>query len=368
MRRLPTRLLRRGAVVLAATTTVAGGAGLASAQDSTTVSTALGDSSRQLALTDLAGLDLDDLALVPGAPAPFRVNVTDSGILPTDSFTVEGTLNNLYQVSAGEADGYNFATFIPSDEVTLDFVPNPLGAVDPTLLLSPDWLLNAPTDVTCGLVASLLGSTEATLATLTDPLCGLTGAITGTAGVAVDDIPLDGFAIPDVALDGLGLDALPIALSVDLLDSGTFTTPDCANGIGAGDSGCTATSPTSLTMLGGQGLPLAALPGALADLLAGVLPSGDIVPDISTATAVIATLRSDANAGVADIGAALAEYAPGDQATLINGLFTVITAGFDVDDILATAGTHTSVPRLTVNPTTSNPGAYAGTLTATLVE
>lgn len=355
---------RRSTVALTTAVLVAAASAAAAQTTGTTVTTSLGESSRQLTLTDLGGDVLTDLGLVPGAPAPFRVNVTDRGILPTDGFAVDLTLNNLYLQQDGTTD---FANMIPSGEVTVDFAPNPLDADGVTALLNPDLLLRTVGTLDCDVVATALGSTVAALGVSTDPLCGATGPLFGT-GVDIDSLPVDGSAIPDIGLDSLPIDALPIALDPSALLGGPFSEPDCANGIGSGDPSCgTGAAATTRRVLVGVGLPDVALPPALQALLEGAIPTGEVVGAVTTLEAVLAGMASSGDARLADVASELSRYTPVQATTIVNDAFEAIPA-LDVADLAGIAGTYTSVTRLTVNPTTLLSGSYAGSLTATLVE
>lgn len=359
---------RRVATAAALTAAMAAASAVGATADETTISTTLGTSSRQLSVVDLTGATLDELALTPGTPATFRVSVTDSGVLPTDGFSVAATLNNLYRVETG--GGYDFATQIPSAEVTLDYAANALGMAGNLLSFSPDELLSTVGAVDCADVAAALATTEAALSVLTDPLCGVTGLLLGDPdGITATDLPLDASVLSAIDLGALATSALPIGVDAADLDTGAFTVADCANGIGAGDAGCGGTTGTARTMMVGTAAT-DPLPTALVDVINAARTATDVVgtDGVTTTTAVLTALQDAAATDVVDLGAALAGYGAADLETLVNALFEVTPVAPDLAGILSVTGTYHAFPRLTVDPSSAVAGQYGGTLTITLLD
>jgi hypothetical protein len=385
MPRMTRRAHRLAALVLALTVATSG---LALAQtDQATVSTQAisGASSRDLSLHDLTGAALTDLALRPGRPAPFEVRVTDESYALDEGFAVQMTMNHLYRVTEG---GYAFGDRIESADVTLGYATNPLDVVGAALDLEPVFLLSG--SISCADAAAALNLTV--LNVLTNPVCSLASSVLGiadplallgsTTKLQFSGIPIAGDLLADLGLDELDLTDLPIDLSAGT-EAGPFTGPDCENGIGAGDSGCaTGTPKTGYTVLAGA--PVTSLTGDLLGHLGGLLPA---VPPVASLTGDGALLSLSEVAGVldgalGDLSGAQRDAAQALLSTLTStgytndGKLALVTSTLSLaldtvslDSLLGLTGAYRGFPTLTVD-TSDAPaaGAYAGTVTVTLVE
>lgn len=344
-------------------------AGIASAQESVTVSvsTTATAGTRQLRVTDVAGTtDLTELSLSSSAPTPFRVIVEDSNTLPTDGFEVTSTLNNLY-LSDG-AGGYTFGSFIPSSDVSVTY-GTPITASGVNLDLGPDYLLSG-SGIDCDAISALGVDLTGVTCTLPNLALDLLGAVTG--GLTISGVPFEGMTIDDIDLSALDVGALPVAL--DGNQSGNYGVPDCSNGIGAGK--CSASPAAGIRYMRGTGLTdISGLTGVLSDgLTSSPFVSADGTPAIATVDAIRTALLNSADGAVVDFGELLAQLGPGDQVTVLNSLFQdgSLSYALDpiaIDDLAGLFGSYNSYPRLSVD-TTRAPveGTYSGTLTVTLVD
>ncbi|HWB72291.1 MAG TPA: hypothetical protein VG452_08730, partial [Egibacteraceae bacterium] len=325
--------------------------GLALAQSTTTVTTTVAGGSRQLAVTDLAGNPLTAMALSPGVPTAFRVRVADSDYLATQGFAVQSTLTNLYRQGDG---GYDYATSIPSTRVSVSYPTSPLSLAATAVDLQPDYLLDSAAPIDCSAVATILGLSA--LQQLTDPLCGLLNTLTGSA-LSFSDVPLTGTTLTDIDLGGLGAADLPVAVAAGS-DAGSYTAPDCVNGIGAA-AGCTG-SGTVRTYLTGTP-PGASLNAALTTLLngqtlAGPLASADGTGAVAPVSAAVQALQNAPSTAVADFGNTLTQYSGAQQTDLINGLIAAARDTIEPADLAALTGQYHAFPQLSVSPDDAGAG------------
>lgn len=337
--------------------------GLGQAQSQTTVTVSVGSGSRQLAVTDLAGQSLAAMALQPGTPSTFRVAVTDTDYLPTQGFSVQSTLTNLYRVTES---GYDYTTSIPSSDVSVSYATNPLAVAGAAVDLNPDYLLSNLVTIDCAAVAGILGLDATQM--LTDPLCGLLSTLTGSA-LTFTGVPLDGGPRVDIVLDSLDPSQLPLPIAAGG-DTGAYTSPDCVNGIGAA-AGCAGTGTARTYMTGTP--PAGALNSALTTLLAGnaltgPLASADGTGAIASTSAVVGALQGSVTTAVADFGNTLTQYTGAQQLQLVNGLVQGALEEIQGIDLAKLTGQYQGFPRLTAAPGSVASGQYAGTLTVTLVE
>lgn len=329
--------------------------------------TAAGTGSRQLQLFDLAGNPLTALDLRAGVPAPFRVNVTDTGIgqltSATAGFTVSATMNNLY--AAGSPTG----VFIRSADVAVGFPAAGAKDVTGSLAVLPRTVLNGAIAgcttvggvLTPPAIAGLTGLTAAQVGTL----CGALG----TTGVTVTNLPV--VAAATQTLNNL----TDVALSLGGQSSGAFTNADYANGIGARDTrGAGAPAGTPRTLL--TGVPT--ISTALQTLLNGVQATVQALPVVSPTGAgaqtsvndVVGQMLAPANSafGLAALGSALAGLTPA-QATAVLSTLTGTVQSLGLGDITSLTGGYNSYPVLTATPSSAPAaGTYRGTLTVTLVQ
>lgn len=357
------RPARRATVLVAATACLAAAAlpalaepSVSGSPSSSTVSLSVGGGgTRQLQLLDLAGNPLTDLSLRPGAPAPFRVRVVDTGVGaltdPKTAFSVSATLNNLY------ADGAPSGAFIPSGDVRVSFPAS--GAVDAVGSLTA-----VPRVVLYG-----------TLGGCTDPT-GLLGVVTDLLQATRlctalnDGVVLDGLEVLSSTTTALNSVAdVPFALAGQT--GGAFTAADFVNGIGRTDTRGTGTG-TAVPLLSGTPSltslvdELNALEAQVAAL--PVLSSTGVGSKVSV-SAVVGSLLTSPDAELATLGSALSALLPSQVQTLLS-IVTGVVQDIGLGDITSTTGSYSAVPVLTATPTTAPAagGTYSGTMTVTLVQ
>lgn len=345
---------------------------LAVAQESVEVSTELDVGSRVLEVTDLAGQDLQGLALVPGRASAFRVAVRDTMADTVDpNFTFEGydvdsSLTNLYATTAPGT--YDFSDLIPAGEVTLGSATSPLDVRDMLAQLDPDYLLSA-TGVTCEAIAAELGLDLLTLAS--NSTCLLLGTLTG--GLSFTDVALAGTPLDQIDLSALAASQLPLVPTAGQDAGRTYAEPDCTNGVGALHlQGCgTEAATTDLTML--SAAPAASLSAQLDAILAAAVPGPLASLDGTGAKASLQdVLDAMANSGVAEVSSfatnLAADFSQAQQLVVVNELLSATVGTLGLDDLVGYGALASGFPTLKVDPSTATAGVYTGTLTVRLIE
>lgn len=334
------------------------------AQESSEVSVDVaGPASRQLALLDLTGQPLEDLALRSGVPMPFRVDVTDAGLSaltdPTSSFTVNATLNNLY--SGGDAAG----AFLPSSSV---MVGPPVGgglSALGELLAQPTALLNG-TLAPCQVDAETALPELVPLPDLAQPLTDAVCEALGVQGLTLDDLPVQ---LPLETLTGT-LGELPFDLQGAL--GGAFTEADYVNGIGAADTRGTGGGTARQLLSGLPTVPLG-LQTLLDDLQAELGTLLPVSPDgtgaLLTAEELVQALVASSDAQASQLGAALTDLTPAEVDTLLAPV-TALIDSLGLDDLLDLNAVYRSLPVITAVSTgaPAQGGTFTGTMTVTLVQ
>lgn len=355
-RRPATVLLAAAACVCAASLPALAEPTVSGSPTSSTVSlTTSGTGTRQLQLLDLAGKPLTDLSLRPGAPAPFRVSVVDTGVGaltdPKTAFTVNATLNNLY--ADGKADG----AFIPSGDVKVSFPAS--GALDAV------GSLTAVPRVVLG--GALGGCTNAaSLLTVVNDLLKATKLCTALN----DGVALDGLEVVSSTTQQLqSIADVPFALAGQT--GGPFTAADHVNGIGKADSRGTGAG-TAVPLLTGTPSVASLVDelNALEATVAGlpVLSETGVGSQVSVSS-VVAALLTSSNAELATLGSALSALLPSQVQAALSGV-TATVQDLGLGDITSTTGVYSSVPVLTATPKAvpAAGGTYSGTMTVTLVQ
>jgi hypothetical protein len=354
------RLAAAGAALLLAATATAAGA-----QNETAVSTALTEpNSPMLEVTDLVGQPLTALALSPGRPSAFRVGVRHE--LPTtmDGYTVESSMGNLYATTG--PGSYDFTTSIPSNEVTLAYATSPLNLRDAAAQVEPTYALGTISAITCQALAEALGVTL--LSIVEDPICVLLDTISG--GLTFSGIPVDGLPL-ELDLAGLLPTELPL-VPVAGQDQGVFAEPDCLHGLGFQDSGCgSGTAGTEHTMMAAS--KAASLDAAVNTVLSSSVPatlvSADDTGTMATLTDIVTALATSGDANVSDFATSLAnDFSEAEQILILNDLVTGVVQTAGIGDVIGVGGLFNAFPTLTVDPATTTPGTYTGTLTIRLIE
>lgn len=329
--------------------------------DSSTVSLAsTGAGTRQLELLDLAGANLTNLQLRPGAPSPFRVRVTDTGVGQltdaTSGFTVSATLNNLY------AGGDPSAAFIPSKDVSVSFpAAGATSALGDITALPRTVLAGSISGCTTLLALSELTGLVATSGAGLE-LCNAVGS-TGLTISALEVVTNAEKLLDDVS-------DVPFALTGQ--ESGPFTLADYKNGIGATDTRGAGAAGTPLGLL--KGTPsVADLSDELAAVKSQVQALAPVSADGTSAqtavTQVIGEMLASTDAQVAALGNALSALTPAQAAAVVKTL-TGTVQDIGLGDLLGVTGSYNATPVLTATPSTAPAaaGTYSGTMTVTLVQ
>jgi hypothetical protein len=326
------------------------------------VSTQIGQSSsRQLQLLQLSGEALEELGLRPGVPAPFRVQVTDTGVNQLTSadsgFTVQSVLNNLY------LDGVASADFIPSLDVRVDFPAGGAQNAVGSLVALPRTVISGELGDCVTLKGALASLSSLNL--LSGPGLALCDAL-GLTGITIEGITV--LTSTEKTLTDLA--AVPFSLGGQ--QSGAYTDADYGSGIGFGDSRKTG-KPLGTTKALLVGAP--SISSALQDQLDGlkaqvqgslklVSPDGtDAQTDLETVIGVLLTTPA-----TAALGNALAGLTPTQASDILNTL-TGLVEDIGLGDILSVNGVYNAFPVLTADPQ-GDPaqGTYRGTMTVTLVQ
>lgn len=332
----------------------------------TTVTLTAGTGTRQLAVLDLSGNALTTLAIKPGVAQPFRVRVTDTAVSDlTTNFSVSAVMNNLYLQNGSS---YNYATKIPSSDLSISYPTDPLSASGVSLSDLPQVAV-AGTLPTCAtlVTAGVLSAAEITGTGDAVPLCTLLDATTPLAVGGVDSLatPLAKTVVP--ALTNLA--DLPFQISGN--QSGSFTNADYQNGIGASDTSGNGAAGTALMVM--QGVP--AMSPALSNEVASAIgslsnipltsPPGGSAAQTSLNDLMSALSQSSAYSSLAN---SLAQVPASEAAGVLNYLTGTLVPPA-ITNVLSETGTYNAFPELSVNPSATAPaGTYQGTMTITLVQ
>lgn len=331
--------------------------------------------SRQFAVQDLTGVDLTAINLGSGGQQPFRTVVTDSTFQNvTQGYTVSAKMNNLY-LHTGSPLAAQYATKVPSSEVSLQYGTSPLSALGVDLSVLPKITLGGTLEscsdlggpVKTALGLSALGVVLDGLDTSLISVCSALSAVDGTAVTGT----VDG-ALQQITPVINSLADLPTALTG--ATPGPFTNADYSNGVGAGDTAGAADAPaaTSLGIMTGTPGLSASLSTQIKnqlDTALGSLPLASVTGAGAQTTvgAVITALSSSATAGVAAVGTALSTLDSARQVTLVNTLTGTVAVPV-LGDLKSLSGQYYAFPILKATPTTPVPGVYRGTMTVTFVQ
>jgi hypothetical protein len=377
---------RLGAALTAIALLLSCMSGMALAQSQTEVTVASTSGQRMMEVRDLAGADLDRLALTTGVPQAFRVQVEDETLplLDQRSFRVDATMTNLYRETGPGT--YDYAgPHIPAERVEVSYLPDPLGLSGLLADVRPTHVLRSVDGgIACSDIAAAAGLTL--LSFLLDPLnqtlCRAAGGVLSVTGLLTSETPVVFSGVEAVAgvvdgvdLGGLGAGALPLVPQVPIDQAGGFTVADYANGIGAG-----ATKPVGVgdatekrLLIGTRATdPLTAVLGAVDGALGSVpLASGTGAGvRMSTGHVLTALQGAGAPAEVRALGKAISEagLSAAQRTAIVNSLLRTELVPPTADDILSLSGRYASFPRLQADGSGVPAGRYAGTLTITLVE
>jgi hypothetical protein len=338
-----------------------------------TVSVDAVEGTRQFRVMDAQGLhDLTRLDFGDQRELPFRVVVSDRERSLNGGFQVTATMTNLYLKNAAEAaTPYDLDTFIASEHVSLGYAANPLEATGLDTLVRPRIQLDgALDDCTDPATRTLLG-----IQIPTDPRSGLLvpvetflANLTGVADRVCD--ALDGAAQPFAqVVDGplrpvellvnqaLSVVELPVGLS-GAQEGGPFTSPAYGGGIAPERSD--APAPTTRQIMSGTPGVTPGLSQAVNTII-GDAVGGDVL-SLLDLDQLLEGLR--ANPALAAVITALddPELTPEQRRGLLGPLEARLVDLLPVSVPLV-SGDYVARPSLRVNPVTTTPGTYEGTLT-----
>jgi hypothetical protein len=339
----------------------------ASTSNGTTVAVSVANAgTRQLDVLDLSGNALTTLPLVPGTPAPFRVRVTDNNIsnllAPNSGFSVSARMNNLYL-----KDGVThvWGTSIPSSDVSLSYATDPLSAFGVSLDDLPQvavsgTLPNCTSLQTAGIL------TAPNLTTTAAPLC----ALLGVAGSGLSVPSFNVTSVLGTTLSPLTSNLLDLPFQISGNESGNFTNPDYASGIGASDPNATATAGTPRRVLQGVAGMTSTLQDEITSALGSVpsaLTSATGTNSKTSVSALVTALSASSNGTLQSLGNALSSLTTSQQVSILNQLTGALVVP-GLGDLSNVAGTYNAFPLLTAAAGNAVTGTYEGTMTITLVQ
>ncbi len=360
----PRPLASRPAVVLALAALMVASLVTAATAQGTAVqlNVEVSSGTRTLSVTDLSLAPLTNLDLVPRVASPYRVAVTDTDYLTTQTFTVESETGNLYRVPDPVQPAYDFTTSIPSANVQMGVTSGTLSGLG--IDLTPVYTLTATATALAdcqNLLPAVPVATANTVDVSLDPIDTLLGSLeVCTALAGLTDLPLVGDVLSELDLDTLVNDLLGLAIGT----GGPYTAPSFA-GIGAADPAATTDPATIVDIL------TATPPGALAQEVSDALEAlvglgvGDAVSSVATQAQVLAALAAAGQGTVLDT---LGTLAPNEQELLFDTIFQLGLQVPTLADLSNLTGIYTAIPAITVVPDASTvPGVYSGTHTVRLV-
>lgn len=336
-----------------------------------TVSYVAADGTRQFRVTELDGTTpLADFTFDSSLQKPFRTLVEDNGrLLDTAGYQVNAQLTNLY---LAEGAGFDYASYIPSRNLSLTYGATPLAAtsslpVVPQVSLSGVIGTCADADVAAALgITALTSPLDAVgLSTILDPavqsVCTQLGGLSEPARTV--DAAVDG--IVQKLSAPLALPDLPFALT-GAQQAGAFTNPSFQGAIASADPAATgaAAATTKRIMTGTPLLSGGSLTGLLATLtgtLTTQLAAAPVVSDggdgVATLNAALAAVSSENSA----LATAISSLDVSDQLALIDQL-TPTLLDVTVDQLTSITAQYGAFPVLQANPLTTKAGTYNGTL------
>lgn len=325
---------------------------------------------RQFAVEDLSGNPLKTISLGTGGTQPFRTRVVDSSFTSiSQPYTVGATMSNLY---LKDGAGYDWATKVPSSQLSFIYPTNPLSALGVAFPVIPSLSLSGTLPTCAGLPSSVKTALG----------LSVTGVTSDLAVAAVCTALGTGLTVPDTTtLDGVVRQVT--AAATNLLDiptqltgatTGTFDSADYAEGtIGFGDPNKpNDNDPTSLQVMRGTPNLTDALRAEITSRLTSALstmPLTAVGDDGAEATvaSVVTALSSSADQAVAQLGTALSTLDAVKQSAVVN-LLTSAVLPSEMDDIKSLSGQYFAFPSLKAQPVDLVPGEYAGTMTVTFVQ
>ncbi len=292
--------------------------------------------SRTLYVESMLGQPLTDLDFGASRSQPFRVRVVDSS-MDAAGFTVSATMTNLYK---SEGSTLDFATMIPSANLSLGYATSPISAKDVSALVKPVFDLGATVGGTlCATIQALQLAQGLPLSCVID-LQDVEGKLQTVT------LPVD--------LDALN--SLPLLPQVG--DSGAFANPAYAGVAATAPKPSNPPGATSLRLVQGTPLGTAAVLGIVEGALTSATSSLPLADKVDTAT-VTSLLRDALTAAVFD---ALTDAQVQELRNSLTATLNVLTPA----GILGQSGTYLSFPVLNVSvPTGSAKGDYKGTLVVT---
>lgn len=325
--------------------------------------------SRVFDVTKPDGTNLTGFDFGTGGQLPWRVVVTDTGVpLLGNNYFVNTKMSNLYYQQPVTGGGYttDYTTKIASDNLSLAYSPNPLGATGLQLPVVPEVLLGG--SLTC----SGLGDLTTLVQDLKDA-CALIATLT-TAGTNIVNTKvlaatqgLDTADLTAGAGGALKLADLPMAL-LGAQEGGRFTKPAKAD---ANDP-VAGTDATSKRIMTGTGRLVGDTLAKTLDLVTASLTSHlgalPMTPGAAGATSLVGTNEIltglKAQTTFAEIATLLSASTVTD-AQRVSVLQNVTGALQNVvsDRLSSMSGVYSALPILEARATTIKAGLYKGTLT-----
>jgi hypothetical protein len=329
--------------VIAATLLTATAALAATSSTSTPVDVTTLPQDRTFTLKTLNGTALDathGLHLVNGQPAPFLMNVTDLNY-QRQAYQVKVAMSDLYPYSGSS---YSWTNPIPSQDVSLGYVTNPLDIGAVKSLVQP--------------VVTLAGNLTGTV---TGPALGLLGlgspdlSTYSIAGTNVTGVAQNVDTLTQDVANGL-LASLPIQVQTGT--GGTFDSPAQLSATGAPSVSGT---PTQLTALSGQPNDASAAVLSLLQTATGTQPVSTLISQgLVTQDQVLQQISAATGLSLT----VLQSFDPTALLASVTGQVTGLIGG-----LLGQSGSYTALPTLTVTvPSTAHSGGYRGEMTVTFAD
>jgi len=289
---------------------------------------------RVMRVENMIGEELTSLDFGTGRSLPFRVKVTDSN-WARQPFTVNASMTNLYFDTGTSID---YTQQIASSNVALGSQLNPLNVLDVKATVRP--LVDTLTTLT-GVNATLCTTLGQTITTLTS----------GESGCELSTNDLVGkIQELNVPVNLTNLANLPLLPQAN--ESGAFTTPEFAAGLGATAPGSPLTAGTQRRLISGEPVSTSTVRNALTAAIDST-PRSDLIDD------------STILAGLGSVTSTLSSLTSTQLQTVLDNTVATVNT-LTGTDVLSQFGQYISLPTLNVTvPAGTTAGDYKGTLVVT---